>query len=132
MAGPNPAVRTIVTSASHTRYGQLVKAATRVEQSAQTALKPKSQFSQKRAGPVVIRERPVRCLRVVSAQHGHRVGSRVRDPRPVRVLFGHQQGPGASRVGGADQCAVDVADHILVSAFRAGLGVLDAAKRAIS
>ena len=30
MAGLNPAVRTIVTSASHTRYGQLVEAATRV------------------------------------------------------------------------------------------------------
>ena len=83
-------------------------------------------------GPVAIRERPVRCLRVVSAQHGHRVGSRVRDPMPVRVLFGHQQGLGASRVGGADQCAVDVADHISVSVFRAGLGVTDAAKRAIS
>ena len=49
MAGLNPAVRTIVTSASHTRYGQLVEAATRVEQSAQTALKSKSQFSQKRS-----------------------------------------------------------------------------------
>ena len=48
MAGLNPAVRTIVTSASHTRYGQLVEAATRVEQSAQTSLKSKSQFSQKR------------------------------------------------------------------------------------
>ena len=81
---------------------------------------------------VVIRERPIRCLRVVSAQHGHRVGSRVRDSRPVRVLFGHQQGPGASIVGGADQCAVDVADHILVSALRTGLGVSDAARRAIS
>ena len=69
---------------------------------------------------------------MVSAQHGHRFGSRVRDPRPVRVLFGHQQGPEASRVGGAKQCAVDVADHIPVSAFRAGLGVSDAAKRAIS
>ena len=69
---------------------------------------------------------------MVSAQHGHRVGSRVRDPRPVRVLFGHQQVPGASRVGGAGQCAVDVADHIPVSVFRAGLGVSDAAKRAIS
>ena len=69
---------------------------------------------------------------MVSAQHGHRVGSKVRDPRPVRVLFGHQQGPGASRVGGADQCAVDVADHIPVSIFRAGLGVSDAVKRAIS
>ena len=45
MAGLNPAVRTIVISASHTRYGQLVEAATRVEQSAQTALKSKSQFS---------------------------------------------------------------------------------------
>ena len=42
MAGLNPTVRTIVTSASHTRYGQLVEAATRVEQSAQTALKSKS------------------------------------------------------------------------------------------
>ena len=42
-------VRTIVTSASHTRYGQLVEAGTRVEQSAQTALKSKSQFSQKRS-----------------------------------------------------------------------------------
>ena len=69
---------------------------------------------------------------MVSAQHGPRVGRRVRDPRPVRVLFGHQQGPGASRVGGVDQCAVDVADHISVSVFRAGLGVSDAAKRAIS
>ena len=59
-----------------------------------------------------------------------RVG--VSHPRPVRVLFGHQRGPGASRVGGADQCAVDVADHILVSAFRAGLGVSNAARRAIS
>ena len=49
MAGLNPAVRTIVASASHTRYGQLVEAATRVEQSAQTALKSKSQFSQKRS-----------------------------------------------------------------------------------
>ena len=49
MAGLNPAVRTIVTSASHTRYGKLVEAATRVEQSAQTALKSKSQFSQKRS-----------------------------------------------------------------------------------
>ena len=49
MAGLNPAVRTIVTSASHTRYGQLVEAATRVEQSAQTALKSKSKFSQKRS-----------------------------------------------------------------------------------
>ena len=49
MAGLNPAVRTIVTSASHTRYGQLVEAATRVEQSAQTALKSKSQLSQKRS-----------------------------------------------------------------------------------
>ena len=68
---------------------------------------------------------------MVSAQHGHRVGSRVRDLRPVRVLLGHQQVPGASRVGGADQCAVDVADHIPVSVFRAGLGVSDAAKRAI-
>ena len=69
---------------------------------------------------------------MVSAQHGHRVGSRVRDPRPVRVMFGHQQGSGANRVGGADQCAVDVADHIPVSVFRAGLGVSDATKRAIS
>ena len=42
MAGLNPAIRTIVTSASHTRYGQLVEAATRIEQSAQTALKSKS------------------------------------------------------------------------------------------
>ena len=49
MAGLNPAIRTIVTSASHTRYGQLVEAATRVEQSAQTALKSKSQFNQKRS-----------------------------------------------------------------------------------
>ena len=49
MEGLNPAVRTIVTSASHTRYGQLVEAATRVEQSTQTALKSKSQFSQKRS-----------------------------------------------------------------------------------
>ena len=49
MAGLNPAVRTIVTSTSHTRYRQLVEAATRVEQSAQTALKSKSQFSQKRS-----------------------------------------------------------------------------------
>ena len=40
-------VRTIVTSASHTRYGQLVEAATRVEQSAKTPLKSKSQFNQK-------------------------------------------------------------------------------------
>ena len=84
------------------------------------------------AGLVAIRERLVRCLRVVSAQHGHRVGSRVRDPRPVRVLFGYQQGPGASRVGGADQCVVDVADHIPVSVFKVELGVSDAAKRAIS
>ena len=53
-------------------------------------------------------------------------------PMPVRVMFGHQQGPGASRVGGADQCAVDMADHIPMSAFRAGLGVSDAARRAIS
>ena len=53
-------------------------------------------------------------------------------PRPVRVLFGHQQGPGASRIGRADQCAIDVADHIPVSAFRVGLGVSDAARRAIS
>ena len=74
----------------------------------------------------------MRCLRVVSAQHGHRLGRRVRDPKPVRVLFDHQQGPGASRVGGADQCAVDVADHIPVSAFMAGLGVSNAARRAIS
>ena len=29
-------------------------------------------------------------------------------------------------------CSVDVADHIPVSAFRAGLGVSDAARRAIS
>ena len=49
MASLNPAVRTIVTSASHTIYGQLVEAATRVEQSAQTALKSKSQFNQKRS-----------------------------------------------------------------------------------
>ena len=42
MAGLNPAVRTIVTSASHTRYGQLVEATTRVEQSTQTPLKSKS------------------------------------------------------------------------------------------
>ena len=49
MAGLNPTVRTIVTSASHIRYGLLVEAATRVEQSAQTALKSKSQFSQKRS-----------------------------------------------------------------------------------
>ena len=49
MEGLNPAVRTIVTSTSHTRYGQLVEAATRVEQSAQTTLKSKSQFSQKRS-----------------------------------------------------------------------------------
>ena len=49
MAGFNPAVRTIVTSASHTRYGQLVEATTRVEQSAQTALKSKSQFNHKRS-----------------------------------------------------------------------------------
>ena len=132
MAGLNPAVRTIVTSASHTRYGQLVEAATRVEQSAQTALKSKSQFSQKRSWTGSHLGEASRCLRVVSAQHGHRVGSRVRDPRPVRVLFSHQQGPGASRVGGADQCAVDVADHIPVSVFRAGLGVSDAAKKAIS
>ena len=69
---------------------------------------------------------------MVSAQHGHRVGSRVRDPRLVRVLFNHQQGPGASKVGGADQCAVDVADHIPVSVFRVGLGVSDAVKKAIS
>ena len=69
---------------------------------------------------------------MVRAQYGHRVGSRVRDPRLVRVLFSHQQGPGASRVGGADQCVVDVADHIPVNAFRAGLGVSDAARRAIS
>ena len=47
MAGLNPVVRTIVTSASHTRYGQLVEAATRVEQIAQTPLKSKSQFFQK-------------------------------------------------------------------------------------
>ena len=47
MEGLNLAVKTIVKSASHTRYGQLVEAATRVEQSAQTALKSKSQFSQK-------------------------------------------------------------------------------------
>ena len=46
-AGLNPAVRTIVTSASHTNYGQLVEAAIRVEQSAQSALKSKSQFNQK-------------------------------------------------------------------------------------
>ena len=51
---------------------------------------------------------------------------------PVKVLFSHQHGPGASRVGGADQCAVDVADHIPMNAFRAGLGVSDAARRAIS
>ena len=69
---------------------------------------------------------------MVSAQHGHRVGSRVGDPRPARVMLVNQQGPGASRVGGANQCAVDVADHIPVSAFRAGLGVSDAARRAIS
>ena len=49
MAGLNPAVRTIVTSSSHTKYGQLLEVATRVEQSAQTALKSKSQFSQKRS-----------------------------------------------------------------------------------
>ena len=49
MAGVNPAARPIVTYASHTRYGQLVEAATRVEQSAQIALKSKSQFSQKRS-----------------------------------------------------------------------------------
>ena len=49
MAGLNPAVRTIVTSASHTRYGKLVEEATRVKQSAQTALKSKSKFSQKRS-----------------------------------------------------------------------------------
>ena len=48
MAGLNPLVRTLVTSPSHTRYGQLVEATTRVEKSAQTALKSKSQFSQKR------------------------------------------------------------------------------------
>ena len=47
MAGLNPVVMTIVKSASHTRYGQLVEAATRVEQSAQTALKSKSKFSHK-------------------------------------------------------------------------------------
>ena len=49
MASLNTAVRTIVTSASHTRYRQLVEAATIVEQSAQTALKSKSQFSQKKS-----------------------------------------------------------------------------------
>ena len=49
MAGLNPSVRTIVTSSEHTRYGQLVEAATRVEQSAQIALKSKSQFSQKQS-----------------------------------------------------------------------------------
>ena len=69
---------------------------------------------------------------MVSAQHGHRVGNRVRNPRLVRVLFGHQQGPGASRAGGADQCAADVADRTMVSAFKAGLGVSDASRRAIS
>ena len=79
-----------------------------------------------------MRESPIRCLRVVSARHGHRVDKRVRDPRPVKVQFGHQHGPGSSRVGRADQCAVDVADHIPVSAFRAGLGISDAARRAIS
>ena len=84
------------------------------------------------AEPVAIRERPLRCLRVVNAHHGHRVGNRVRDPGPVRVLFDHQQGPGASRVGGVDQCVVDVADHIPMSAFREGLGVSDVARRAIS
>ena len=90
MTGLNPAVRTIVTSASHTRYGQLVEAATRVEQSTQTALKSNHNSVRRGTGLAVIRERPVRCLRVVSAQHGHRVGNRVRDPRPVRVLLGHQ------------------------------------------
>ena len=69
---------------------------------------------------------------MVSAQHGHRVGNRVRDPKLVRVLLGHQQGPEASRVGGADQCAVDVTDHIPVNAFKVGLGVSDEARRAIS
>ena len=54
-----------------------------------------------------------------SAQQGHRVGSRVRDPRPVRVLFVHQQGPGASKAGGVDQCVVGVAGYTTVSAYRA-------------
>ena len=49
MAGLSPTVRTIVTSASLTRNGQLVEAATRVEQSEQTALKSKSKFCQKRS-----------------------------------------------------------------------------------
>ena len=131
MAGLNPAVRTIVTSASHTRYGQWVEAATRVEQSAQTALKSKSQFSQKRSWTGSHQGEASKMPKSGLAQHGHKVGSRVRDPRPVRVLFCHQQGPGASRVRGADQCAVDVAGHIPVSVFREGLGVSDAAKRAI-
>ena len=49
LAGLNPTVRTIVSSLVHTRYGQLVEVATRVEQSAQIALKSKAQFSQKRS-----------------------------------------------------------------------------------
>ena len=132
MAGLNLAVRTIVTSASHTRYGQLVEAATRVEQSAQTALKSKSQFSQKRSWTgshqgeaSKMPKNGQRPAWAQSRQQSHR-------PQAVRVLFGHQQGPEASRVGGADQCAVDVADHIPVNAFKVGLGVSDEARRAIS
>ena len=138
MAGLNPAIRTIVTSASHTRYGQLVEAATRVEQSAQTALKSKSQFSQKRSWTGNHQGEASKMPK--SGQRPAWSQSRQQSQRPqasqssVRSSAGSrsQQGPGASRVGGADQCAVDVADHILVSAFRAGLGVSDAATRAIS
>ena len=60
MAGLNPAIRTIVTSASHTRYGQLVEAATRVEQSAQTALSQSHNSVRRGARLVAIRERLVR------------------------------------------------------------------------
>ena len=132
MAGLNPTVRTIVTSASHTIYGQLVEAATRVEQSAQTALKSKSQFCQKRSWTGShqgeVSKMPKSSQRPAWSQ------SRQQSPRPQANQSSVRSSAGSRshRVGGADQCAVDVADRIPVSVFRAGLGISDAAKRAIS
>ena len=51
---------------------------------------------------------------------------------PEGVIWAEFKREFTERFGGADQCAIDVADHIPVSAFRAGLGVSDAARRAIS
>lgn len=48
-AGLSLRVKTYVTLGVHTRYGELVEAATKAERSAETFPKPKQQFSQKRS-----------------------------------------------------------------------------------